>query len=115
MSKVLDATCAPGKIVSSEGFQVPSATVFSEGMQNSSGALILDKEKAWYFTSNASDIKTTLDKISLSLTQIATALTALDAKPTGGAGSAVTPVTVASVAQINVLKSEIDLLKGALK
>lgn len=115
MSKVLDAICEAGGIVKAEGFEVTSATVLSEGNQDSDGILIIDQEKSWYFPSSATDIKTTLDKISLALTQIASALTALDAKPTGGSGSAVVPSVVANVSQINVLKTEIDTLKGALK
>lgn len=115
MSKILEASCNASGIVTCEGFQIDGVTVLSEGKQDSTGVLIVDGLKTYYITSNASDLVTTLDKISLALTQIATALNAIDAKPTGGTGSASTPVAAGNVTQINTIKSEVDTLKGALK
>lgn len=115
MSKVLEASCDASGVVTCEGFTIEDVVILSEGKQASTGVLIVDGLNSYYITSNASDLITTLDKISLSLTQIASALTAIDAKPTGGTGSAPSPVAGSNVTQINTIKSEVDALKGALK
>lgn len=115
MSKILDATANASGVVSVEGFNLPNAQILSEGKQASSGLLFIDEEKLRYLCSSATDIKATLDKISLALAQIASALTTIDAKPTGGTGSAVVPTVTSNVAQINSIKTQVDTLKGALK
>lgn len=115
MSKILQATSdATGK-VTVDGKIVAGAVVLSEGKQASSGVGLLDQDKFWYMTSSATDIVTTIDKLINVLTQLTTVLTAIDSKPTGGAGSAVTPVAVSAVANLNVIKTELTTLKGALK
>ncbi len=156
MSKILEATCEAG-VVTSMGVPVPAAEIQSQGLGESSGLLILEQEKAFYVPKASPDLDTTLAKIISALEQIITAhnqsVTALnsavtaftaataglglvDGKPTGGAGSAVTPLATASIATvtaqsalittaasaittastaIGVIKTEIQTLKGMLK
>lgn len=112
MSKILDANCVAG-VVTSGGVPVPAAEILSEGVGPSSGVLILDEDLAKYVTSNASDLKTTLDQISQALTAIATALTAIDAKPVGILPPA--PVAAAAVVQILAAGVQLTVLKELLK
>lgn len=115
MSRILEASCDAAGVVTCEGFQISEVTILSEGNQASTGVLIIDGLNTYYITSNATDLVSTLDNLSLALTQIASALTAIDAKPTGGTGSASTPVASTNVTQINTIKSQVDTLKGVLK
>lgn len=115
MSKVLLATCDNSGKVTADGVVVDNAQVMSEGKQASEGPLFMDRDKAYYLPSSATDVKSTLEKVALALEQIATALQAIDVKPTGGTGSASTPAAAGQIAQINSIKAEIDTLKGALK
>lgn len=115
MSKTLKAECDGSEKVFYGDTEVISCEILSEGKQKSDGILVIDKGKTYYLTSSATDIKTTLEKISSALTEIATALTTIDAKPVGGTGSAPAPAVGGNVATLNTLKSEIDQLKGALK
>jgi len=128
MSKILDATCdADGKVTADEAL-VPEATVLSEGKQASSGILLIDEDRARYFPSSATDIKTTIEKsitaltdLSAALTEIATALTAIGAGMTGPttAPPPTLPTSVltitSKVTAIAQTKSELEQLKGALK
>lgn len=115
MSKILDATANAAGLVSSEGFSLSNALVLSEGKQASSGLLFIDEEKLRYLCSSATDIKSTLNHLGLVLSQIATALTLIDGKPTGGTGSSVVPTVTGNVTQINSIKTQVDTLKDALK
>ncbi len=114
MSKILDATCVAG-LVTASLFPVAEATILSEGVGPSLGLLIMDEDKATYVTSNASDLKSTLEKIASALGDIVTALTAIDAKPTGGTGSAPVPVAAASIIQLTTIQGELTALKEILK
>jgi len=112
MSKTLNANCAAG-VVTFDGSPV-EAEILSEGVGESEGALILDKDKAFYIASNATDLKTTLEKISDALTQIGTTLTSIGAGMTGP--TTTPPPTLATdVLQINLIVTELTALKGALK
>lgn len=115
MSKFFKATCDASGKVFVEGYQIPEALLLSAGKAESQGTLFVDGELAVYLPIVFTDLETTLDKISQSLAQIASALTTVDAKPTGGTGSATVATVTSQVAQINTLKSELDALKGALK
>lgn len=112
MSKVINATCV-GKVVTADSVPVPAATILSEGVGPSTGVLLLDEDLAKYVTSNASDIKSALDKIADALTQIATALTLIDAKPLGILPPA--PVAASQVALITAAQAQIAVLKETLK
>lgn len=112
MSKAINATCSGG-IVSVGGKPV-EAEILSEGVGDSEGVLILDKEKAYYVASNATDLKTTLEKISDAITKIGETLTAIGAGMTG-ITTAPPPTLAASVAEINLIVVELTTLKDALK
>lgn len=114
MSKILAATCdATGK-VTADGVIVPGAIVLSLGKQASSGLLLLDADKAWYFPSSATDIETTLGQVSTALEKIANTLTSIGAGMTGPT-TAPPPTLATDVAAIMQIKAALDQLKGALK
>jgi hypothetical protein len=112
MSKMLEATCVGG-VVTSQGIPVPAAQILSEGVGLSSGVLFLDEDRAKYFTSNASDLKTTLEQIASALTSIASALTLLDAKPLGTLPPA--PAAAANITQIIAVQAQVTALGELLK
>lgn len=114
MSKILPATCSASGKVTCEGVEVPEAVVLSLGKQASSGLLLLDRDKAWYFPSSATDIETTLGKVSSALEKIASILTSIGGGMTGPT-TAPPPTLAVDVAALNAIKGEIDTLKGALK
>lgn len=114
MTKMLEATCVGG-VVTAGGVPVAAADILSQGVQASVGVLLLEEDTAKYLTSNATDIKTTLEKIIALLTDLTAALTLIDAKPTGGAGSAVTPVAAANIVNLTALSAQLAILKEALK
>ena len=115
MSRVLDAEVKSDKKVYYDGKEVKDALILSEGNKESQGVLIISEGLVKYLTSNATDIKETLEKVSEALLELSTALTTLDAKPTGGTGSASVPTVVASVTKLNQLKAQLDTLKDTLK
>lgn len=128
MSKILPATANALGIVTADGVPVTAAQILSLGKQQSSGLLFLDGDKAWYFPSSATDIKTTITKLSNSitslnaaLTQIATTLTSIGA---GMLGPATAPpptlaadvlVITGKVTELVAIKAELETLKEALK
>jgi len=112
MSKILEATCLAG-IVKWEGSPV-EAEILSEGEGSSEGVLLLEKEKAYYLTSNASDLKTTLEKVIDALTKVTETLTAIGGNMTGPT-TAPPPTLATNVVAINLLVTELTTLKGALK
>ena len=114
MSKILPATCDANGKVTADGVEVEGAIVLSLGKQASSGLLYLDADKAWYFPSSATDIQTTIDKVSQALEKIASILTSIGGGMTGPT-TAPPPTLVTDVATLNTIKGELDTLKGALK
>jgi hypothetical protein len=127
MSKVLPASCVGG-IVTAELFPVASAEVLSDGSGPSTGFLVLDEEEAFYVTSNASDLKTTLEKVisalndaASALSNTASALTSIGAGMTGPttAPPPTLPATVAlistSATSIQAATAQLTVLKGVLK
>lgn len=127
MSKILEATADETGKVTAEGIEVFNALVQSLGKQNSAGLLFIDGEKVFYMPSSATDIKTTIEKLSAviadltaSLTEVNTALTSIGA--VAGPAWAPPPTIATSVAQIaakiitlTTTKTELDTLKEALK
>lgn len=128
MPKVLDATCGADGKVKVGSLEVPTAQVLSEGKQASSGLLIIEELKARYIPSSATDIKTTIEKVNVALTDLAAALTeissALTAIGAGMTGPTTAPpptlptsvVTITTkVTAINATKSQLENLKDHLK
>lgn len=113
MSKILEAVCDASGKVKVEGFEV-AADVLSEGKQDSQGVALMQGKKVYYVTSNATDIKTTLEKVAAALDKIASTLTDIG---TGMTGPTTAPPgsLPTNVAEIMAIKTELETLKGALK
>lgn len=114
MSKVLPATATADGKVFCEGVEVPEAQILSLGKQASSGILMIDGDKVWYFPSSATDIEQTLSKLSAFLDKIGPVLTSIGAGMTGPT-TAPPPTLATDVLAIATIKTEVDALKGALK
>jgi hypothetical protein len=127
MSKTLEATCTAG-VVLVGGLPVPGATVFSEGIAESEGVVLLDEDKAFYLPKTTPDLKTTLDNLVNVLSQLETAINTIgDTFTAVGAGmvgssTAPPPTLPASVTSIkatataiDAIKTTLTTLKGALK
>lgn len=109
MSKVLVAACDANSKVTVSGIEVDIAQILSEGKKASTGIVILNRDKAFYLTSNATDIKDLIIKLVDIVNQIATVASGLD-------GATNSPGAQASaIAQIQTLKGELDAMKGTLK
>lgn len=128
MSKILDATASASGVVTAESTAVQVAEILSEGKQTSAGVLLMQENKAWYLTSSATDIKTTIEKLisviesaANSITQIGITLTSIGAGMTGP--TTAPPPTLAAdvvllnldVTELNAVKAELETLKEALK
>ncbi len=114
MSRILDATCEGGT-VTSQGVEVVDPVILCEGEGESSGMLVMQDGVVYYVGKTSPDLKDTLRKLVDALTEIASALSAIDAKPTGGTASAPAPAATGNVTAINTLKAQLDTLKDNLK
>jgi hypothetical protein len=112
--KTLDATCQAG-VVTSSGVPVAGAQILSEGVGPSTGILLLDEDKFYYIPKTSPDLKTTIEKLISILTELTTSLTLIDAKPTGGVASAVTPVAALNIVNLTAISAELTALSGVLK
>lgn len=113
MSKILDATCENNE-VTCEGKTITGAVILSEGVGQSSGLLLIEESKKTYVTSNASDLKTTIEKLTDALDKIATILTNIGAGMLGSA-TAPPPTLGADVSELQSISSELENLKDGLK
>lgn len=114
MSKLLSATADANGKVTADGVEVPGAIVLSLGKQASSGLLLLDADKAWYFPSSATDIESTIGQLSLIVEKVANILTSIGGGMTGPT-TAPPPTLPTDVAALMQIKAQLDQLKGALK
>lgn len=114
MSKVLEATCNASGEVQVGDVIVSEAIVLSLGKQASSGLILIDRGQAWYLPSSATDIETTLAKVSLAIDKIGSILNSIGAGMTGPT-TAPPPTLPTDVAALLQIKAELDQLKGALK
>lgn len=114
MSKILQATASQAGKVTADGVEVVGAIILSEGKQASSGVAVMDGDQVWYLTSSATDLKTTIEKLSDGLTKIGLLFTAIGAGMTGPTTSP-PPTLVSDVAAINSLVIELNTLGEALK
>jgi hypothetical protein len=128
MSKALAASCTAAGVVMAEGVPVPAAEVLSAGQAASTGLLIIDGDKAWYFPSSAADISATItqtmaviDKLNAVITQLGTTLTSIGAGMTGPttAPPPTLPTDVIAlnlkVTELTAIKTQLDVLKGGLQ
>lgn len=121
MSKALPASCVAGAVTAGTPALPVTATVLSEGVAASEGLVLIDEDVAYYFPKTSGDLKTTLEQVVAALTQTKTALdkvvlslTAIDAKPTGGTGSASTPVATSNIALVTTAATAVEAAKTAL-
>lgn len=114
MSKILTATCDANSKVTADGVEVVGAIILSQGKQASQGVAVMDGDKVWYLTSNASDIKTTIEKVSSALTKIGNILTSIGAGMTGPT-TAPPPTLATDVLEITTTVNELAQMKEALK
>lgn len=114
MSNIRDATCSAAGVVTADGVPVDGVTLFGAGKAASSGILVMQEGQLYYIPISFSDLKTTLEKLSAAVGQIASTLTSIGAGMTGPT-TAPPPTLVADVATLNSIKAEVDLLKEALK
>lgn len=113
MSKILDATCEAGE-VTADLVPVPEAEILSEGQGASEGVLLIEGERVRYLTSNASDLKTSIEKAIDSIGKIANILTAIGAGMTGPT-TAPPPTLGADIIALQAVATELETLKGNLK
>lgn len=106
MGKALSATCVAG-IVTAEGVPVPSTTILSKGVGQSSGVLIMEESQKTYVANTSADLETTLTKLVASLNNIVTVLTALDSAVLSGANAATIAQITASAVELNTLKANL--------
>lgn len=114
MSEFIEASCQAG-IVAIEGLYPVAADVLSEGVGPSDGLAFIKDGQVYYITSNATDLKTTIEKLVSIVTELSTALSLIDAKPTGGAGSSSTPVAAANVVNLGLIQAQLATLQETLK
>lgn len=126
MSKIVEATCESG-VVKVMGLTISDAVIYSKGVANSTGVLIIDGAQSFYLASSALDLETTLtklitalDKTSMAFIKVGTTLTAIGAGMTGPT-TAPPPTLVSDVLDINAkatdiatAKTELTTLKGGL-
>ena len=109
MSKILNASCSPTGVITSEGVQVTDAQVLSEGKKQSEGLLFLDQGLKKYLPSNATDIKDLITALVQIIQQVETIATGLDAATN-------TPGAQAStIAQLATLRAQLNQQKDQLK
>jgi hypothetical protein len=106
--QVFDASCL-AKIVTVENMPVATATILSEGNGSSTGIAILEKDKQYYLTSNATDIKALIASINDLITKITTVLTSLDGVTNAPGASA------SNIALITAANAQLLLTKELLK
>lgn len=100
--------------MTADGVSVDAAQILSKGQGESQGVLLIDGEKAFYLTSNATDLETTIEKLNSSLNKLVSILTAIGAGMTGPT-TAPPPTLATDLAEITALVSELTTLKGNLK
>jgi hypothetical protein len=112
LSKIITASCE-ASVVTADDIAV-DATILSEGIGASEGLLVLDKTNATYLTSNASDLKTAIEKVISALNKVTDTLTAIG---TGMTGSTTAPPAALpiNVALITAIVTELTTLKESLK
>lgn len=115
MSRLLRASInASGEVIYKD-MPVQDVLILSEGKAESEGLLLIDKDFIAYLTSNAQDTKLLIEKILDLITELASALDLIDQKPSTTTPGPPAPLATANVAQINVIKTQLDQLKESLK
>lgn len=126
MAKAIPATLVSG-VVKVGALSIPDAIVYSEGLSNSEGVLLIETSGAHYFPKVTPDLRATIEKTMASLEDVAAALNTIagsiatiGAVPKGWAAAPPTLLTdaasiISKAAEITATRAELDALKGALK
>ena len=113
MSKILEASCVSG-VVTCENLPVTTAEVISEGVGESEGILLMQEDKQYYVTSNATDIKQVIENLNQLTTKIVAIFTSIAAGMTGPT-TAPPPTLATDLAILNQINVELTTLKSMLK
>lgn len=113
MTRVLAATCENSEVKIS-GLTVQEAEILSEGIGQSTGCVIISKDKVFYITSNATDLKDSITKVVEAITKISSILTSIGAGMTGPT-TAPPPTLATDVLELNGIGSELTTISEALK
>jgi hypothetical protein len=107
LTKVIDASCVAG-IVTAESLPV-NADILSLGLRSSTGALLLDEDKAVYITSNAEDVKDLISMMKDITDKLIEISTGLDA------AALVTGTQVANIAALTALSVQLGAMELNIK
>lgn len=103
-----------GGVVKTEQIVISEAEILSEGVAESTGAVLVDGDQVKYFTSSASDIKTTIESLVDAIQKIAAIATSIGAGMTGPT-TAPPPTLAADVIELTAIAAELTTLKENLK
>jgi hypothetical protein len=108
MSRVFQATCENG-IVKIGNFVIQDAVILSLGnAPSSTGVLIIEGGVSYFSASSAPDIKALIESMVAIIDKVILIATGLDAVTTTPASQA------ANIAELTVLKTELNLTKDTL-
>jgi hypothetical protein len=112
LSKILPASCV-GSIVTVEGKPVQAA-ILSQGIKSSDGVALFEENEISYVTSNATDIKDLITKVTDLIQLASDTFTAIGTGMTGP--TTAPPGTLpTSITQLATLKTALTLMKENLK
>lgn len=109
MSKIIEATCNALGIITADEFVVEEAETLSLGTKASTGVLLMEDDLVKYLTSNATDIQDLINRLVPIVDKISTIASGLDAVTTSPGGQ------TANIAALQVLKTDLDASKAAIK
>ena len=109
MTKLVRATVDSSGVVNIDGQKVEDALQSGVGGAPSSGVALVDGDTVVYIVLDASDLKTLIEKLVEIVGQVATVATGIDAATNSPGGQ------TAAIAQLNVMKAELEQLGGELQ
>jgi hypothetical protein len=95
-------------------FPVAAAEILSKGVGPSTGVVIIDGDKAYYFTSNASDLESTLTTLIATIQKLVLTFTAFAGSMTGPT-TAPPPTLAVDLAELTAKAAELTAIKELLK
>lgn len=116
-STVLQASCSSSN-VTTEGVSVPDAIILSQGSGASTGPLVIFKNKAYYITSNASDLNASLNQAAQAINEIATQINSIATVLAAISPDPLQPqiaLIAASVPTIQGFATQLQTIRGNLK
>lgn len=112
MSRILPATCSAG-VVQVENKPV-TATILSQGVKQSSGVALLEKDTLTYVASNASDIADLISQLTSLVQLLSDTLTAIGTGMTGSS-TAPPPSLPTSITSLATVKTQLTAMGNNLK